>query len=199
MGGTADPATSKRSTTSSTLTNNTSSSIVANSSSSTTMPKKPQHLSLANNSSSSSNTLASGKPKYSLTLHNNKYAANKNATATATTTRDNHQQRQHLKALRLTNRDVVMGTAELANSDYKRPTLTTGLSPTDEVSIHLNRNTSTMGQVSKSSAIANGEASTNIRGISGNLTKLNGNGLANGMTTTNNSVISTQNNRLWYH
>ncbi|XP_041448191.1 uncharacterized protein LOC121403938 [Drosophila obscura] len=169
------------------------------------MPKKPQHLSLASSTANSSNN---SKPKYSLTLHNSsnsKYATcNKNnpqATTTATTgtttLRDNHHQRQHLKALRLT-RDAAPG----GDADYKRPTMTglTGLSPGEDlVGVHQNRTLAAMKPLAL--AAVNGEASTNLTksmglgmgiGMGNGIGNGNGNGMANG-------VMRTQNNRLWYH
>lgn len=166
---------------------------------STTMPKKPQHLSIA---SSSSNTTGNGngnKPKYSLTLHNNKYATNGGKNPTSM--RDNHQQRQHLKALRLT-RDVASTDA----TDYKRPVLQ-GLSPAEDVGVHLSRSVALKATPATGSAV-NGEASTNLTTITTNATKLTGNmnGIVNGngnaaatATPMANGVLRTQNNRLWYH
>ncbi|EDW03008.1 GH10730 [Drosophila grimshawi] len=158
------------------------------------MPKKPQHLSIAG--ASSGNT----KPKYSLTLHNNKYATN-NGKQHATTVRDNHhhqqqqqqQQRQHLKALRLT-RDVA--NTDTGAIDYKRPVLT-GLSPADDVGVHLSCRSAAL----KSAAAVNSEASTSV--TTTNATKLTiENGNVNATANANplaNSVMRTQNNRLWYH
>ncbi|EDW37474.1 GL25509 [Drosophila persimilis] len=173
------------------------------------MPKKPQHLSLASSTANSGTTANAGssgsgsgsnKPKYSLTLHNsssNKYATGggtKNNPLATTTLRDNHHQRQHLKALRLT-RDAAPGGS--SDADYKRPTMTGltgptgGLSPGEDlVGVHQNRTLATMKPLA--SAAVNGEASTT------NLTKSMANGMGNGSGMAN-GVIRTQNNRLWYH
>ncbi|TDG47247.1 hypothetical protein AWZ03_006378 [Drosophila navojoa] len=179
----------------------------------TTMPKKPQHLSISSGSGSghsSANTLAA-KPKYSLTLHNNKYSKN------PTSMRDNHQQqqqqRQHLKALRLTRDVGNTDAASCAAPDYKRPTLT-GHSPADDVGVHLSRTAA----LKAGSANVNSEASTNQQQTATttatNATKLtgntngngNGNGIGTGIGTAPaaanplaNGVMRTQNNRLWYH
>ncbi|BFF93411.1 uncharacterized protein DMAD_11271 [Drosophila madeirensis] len=167
------------------------------------MPKKPQHLSLASSTASNCGTInavSSNKPKYSLTLHNSnsKYAtgagSNKNnplattTTATTTTLRDNHHQRQHLKALRLTRDAQPAG----GDADYKRPTMTglTGLSPGEDlVGVHHNRTLATMKPLATTAVT--GEASTNLTKSMGM-----GMGMGNGMA---NGVMRTQNNRLWYH
>ncbi|KAH8378399.1 hypothetical protein KR093_011155 [Drosophila rubida] len=156
------------------------------------MPKKPQHLSLASASSGGGGGNTANKPKYSLTLHNNKYATNGGKSGTAM--RDNQQQqqqRQHLKALRLTrdasNTDI---------NDYKRPMLS-NLSPAEDVGIHLSRN------LTLKAAAVNGEASTTTTTTAtATATKLTGNGngsAANTATPMANGVMRTQNNRLWYH
>ncbi|KAL7739948.1 hypothetical protein ACLKA6_013136 [Drosophila palustris] len=157
------------------------------------MPKKPQHLSIASGNVNNSNT--SNKPKYSLTLHNNKYATNGGKQLIPM--RDNHQQRQHLKALRLT-RDVATTDA----TDYKRPTLT-GLSPAEDVGVHLSRKAA---NIAGCGAAANGEASIDLTTtkLTGNMTNGNVNGNGNAAATATaapmaNGVVRTQNNRLWYH
>ncbi|KAH8262962.1 hypothetical protein KR044_002546 [Drosophila immigrans] len=165
------------------------------------MPKKPQHLSLASANNSGSNA-GNAKPKYSLTLHNNKYATNGGKNVTSM--RDNQQQRQHLKALRLT-RDV----SNTDINDYKRPMLS-NLSPAEDVGVHLSRNLTLKAATaagigngsssgSGSGAAVNGEASstTNATKLTGNANgNVNGNGNATPMA---NGVMRTQNNRLWYH
>ncbi|KAH8415243.1 hypothetical protein KR215_011299 [Drosophila sulfurigaster] len=175
------------------------------------MPKKPQHLSIANNTGNANAN--ANKPKYSLTLHNNKYATSGGSKNNVTSMRDNQQQqqRQHLKALRLT-RDV----SNTDINDYKRPMLS-NLSPAEDVGIHLSRNLTLksgngigIGNGSGTGA-ANGEASgilttsttTNATKLTGNTANGNVNGNGNAATTTAtpmaNGVMRTQNNRLWYH
>ncbi|KAH8381164.1 hypothetical protein KR200_006460 [Drosophila serrata] len=154
------------------------------------MPKKPQHLSLASSvagGSVSGNGNGNGngngsKPKYSLTLHNNKHAQGGGKNPQAATLREGHQQRQHLKALRLMREagepGGAGGAAEAA--DYRRHNGGTGLSPAEEaVGVHL--------KACAKSATANGEASSNM-------TKS-----GNGSTGMANGAMRAQNNRLWYH
>lgn len=157
---------------------------------STTMPKKPQHLSLANsvaggNGSGAGNGNGS-KPKYSLTLHNNKHAQAQGGggkNPQAATLREGHQQRQHLKALRLMREAGEAGGAGSEAADYRRHNGGAGISPAEEavVGVHL--------KAGGKSATANGEASSNM-------TK-SGNG--SGSTGMANGAMRAQNNRLWYH
>ncbi|KAH8281524.1 hypothetical protein KR054_001217 [Drosophila jambulina] len=139
------------------------------------MPKKPQHLSLASSSAGGSGSGNGSKPKYSLTLHNNKHAQGGGKNPQAATLREGHQQRQHLKALRLMREAGEAGGAE--SSDYRRHNGGTGLSPAEEaVGVHL--------KAGGKSATANGEASTKS---------------GNGSTGMANGAMRAQNNRLWYH
>lgn len=168
--------------------------------SSTTMPKKPQHLSLAGVATTAGGLKAPAK--YSLTLHNNKYATSSGRNGSTSTLRDNQQQQRqhHLKALRLT-RDVGNSNSDqaTANGDYKRPGLT-GLSPgSEDVGVHLSR--------AQQAAAVNGEASTTTTTTTTKLTgnaSGNGNGIGIGIGNGNanplaNGAMRTQNNRLWYH
>lgn len=167
--------------------------------SSTTMPKKPQHLSLAGVATTAGGGLKA-PAKYSLTLHNNKYATGSGKNGSTSTLRDNQQQQRqhHLKALRLT-RDVGNSSDQAtANGDYKRTGLT-GLSPASEdVGVHLSR--------AQQAAAVNGEASTTTTTttkLTGNASG-NGNGIGIGIGNGNanplaNGAMRTQNNRLWYH
>ncbi|KAH8238042.1 hypothetical protein KR032_012209 [Drosophila birchii] len=144
------------------------------------MPKKPQHLSLATSAAGGGSVSGNGsKPKYSLTLHNNKHAQGGGKNPQAATLREGHQQRQHLKALRLMREAGEGGAAEA--SDYRRQNGGTGLSPAEEavVGVHL--------KAGGKSATANGEASSNM-------TKS-----GNGSTGMANGAMRAQNNRLWYH
>lgn len=160
------------------------------------MPKKPQHLSLAGVATTAGGGLKA-PAKYSLTLHNNKYATGSGKNGSTSTLRDNQRQ-HHLKALRLT-RDVGNSSDQAtANGDYKRPGLT-GLSPASEdVGVHLSR--------AQQAAAVNGEASTTTTTttkLTGNASG-NGNGIGIGIGNGNanplaNGAMRTQNNRLWYH
>lgn len=92
----------------------------------------------------------------------------------------------------------------------------TGLSPADDVGVHLSRSAAALkfsaGQAAAAAAVNNSEASTNQ--TTTNATKLtgttigNGNGTGTGNATATataianplaNGVMRTQNNRLWYH
>ncbi|KAH8255437.1 hypothetical protein KR038_002917 [Drosophila bunnanda] len=147
------------------------------------MPKKPQHLSLASSVAGGSVSGNGSKPKYSLTLHNNKHTQGGGKNPQAATLREGHQQRQHLKALRLMREageagGSAGGAAE--SSDYRRHNGGAGLSPAEEaVGVHQ--------KAGGKSATANGEASSNM-------TKS-----GNGSTGMANGAMRAQNNRLWYH
>ncbi|KAH8240771.1 hypothetical protein KR026_005000 [Drosophila bipectinata] len=138
------------------------------------MPKKPQHLSL-----SSTTSAGSSKPKYSLTLHNGKHGpgvggGGKNPQAATL------QQRQHVKALRLT-REAAETPA------YRLPAglaQGAGRSPSEEAgAVHLKA--------------ANGEDSTKSNGNESTAGCRGENGSGGGMA--NGGVVRTQNKRLWYN
>ncbi|KAH8325507.1 hypothetical protein KR067_000276 [Drosophila pandora] len=140
------------------------------------MPKKPQHLSLASTTST-----GSSKPKYSLTLHNGKHGpggggagGGKNPQAATL------QQRQHVKALRLT-REAAETPA------YRLPAGLApgaGRSPSEDAGpVHLKA--------------ANGEDSTKSNGNESTAGCRGENGSGGGMA--NGGVVRTQNKRLWYN
>ncbi|XP_026834386.1 uncharacterized protein LOC113564069 [Drosophila erecta] len=143
------------------------------------MPKKPQHLSLVASSAAGYGGGAPSKPKYSLTLHNNKLAPG------GKHLRDGLQQRQHLKA--------VEGVG-LVPLPVPLPV------PVDEVvGVHL--------KAGSKAVVATGEASGSVTRLAGEGGSSSGSGkdgakcgndneLGGGVA---NGVMRAQNNRLWYH
>ncbi|XP_017079530.2 uncharacterized protein LOC108113460 [Drosophila eugracilis] len=135
------------------------------------MPKKPQHLSLAANMVGGYGSGPS-KPKYSLTLHNNKLAAGgSGGTSVNKHLRDGHLQRQHLKAM-----EGVMPAEDVVGVHLKATAK--AAAATGEASSNITRS---MGE----SIVEKEEPKY------GNDNE-QGSGLANG-------VMRAQSNRLWYH
>ncbi|KAH8385749.1 hypothetical protein KR009_002652, partial [Drosophila setifemur] len=156
------------------------------SSCSTTTQKKSQPLS--SSTASSGVCSSNNKPKYSLTLHNSKhkmYSAGGKSMQVATL-----QQRQHLKALRLSREMAEAGGLE--SSHYKRPVGPTRLSAAKEMmGVHL--------KAGEKLLALNGGVLTNPVGASSNL-NVSSEGPRNEKDPygkMESSVIRTQNNRLW--